>query len=71
MIFKKIKDWKPPLEWIRIKTLETHTAGEPLRIILDGYPRLEGKTVLEKRAYLRENYDYLRKILIHMYIIHT
>lgn len=64
MIFKKIKDWKPPSEWIRIKTLETHTAGEPLRIILDGYPRLEGKTVLEKRAYLRENYDYLRKILM-------
>ena len=44
----------------RIKTIDMHTGGEPLRVITDGLPPIEGKTVLEKRRYFREHYDHLR-----------
>lgn len=37
-----------------------HTGGEPLRVIVDGLPPLEGKTVLEKRRHFREHYDHVR-----------
>jgi proline racemase len=56
--------WEPPAHWRRIKTLEMHTGGEPLRVISAGLPPLEGRTVLEKRRYFREHYDHLRTGLV-------
>jgi len=53
-------DWLPPKHWTRISTIEMHTGGEPLRVFVSGLPPIEGKTVLEKRRYFRENYDHLR-----------
>ena len=41
-----------------------HTGGEPLRVIIDGLPPIEGRTVLEKRRYFREHYDHLRRGLM-------
>ena len=32
-----------------IRTLDYHTGGEPLRIIISGLPELPGDTVLERR----------------------
>lgn len=52
--------WQPPAHWTRIGTLDMHTGGEPLRVITSGLPRMEGRTVLEKRHYFREHYDHLR-----------
>jgi trans-L-3-hydroxyproline dehydratase len=37
-----------------------HTGGEPLRIITEGLPELQGRTVLEKRRDFRERFDHLR-----------
>ena len=37
-----------------------HTGGEPLRVIVDGLPPIEGRTVLEKRRYFRKHYDHIR-----------
>lgn len=42
----------------------THTEGEPLCIIYSGVPYPAGSTILEKRAFLEENYDWLRKALM-------
>ncbi|HEU4872521.1 MAG TPA: proline racemase family protein [Pyrinomonadaceae bacterium] len=56
----KLTDWRPPEGWTRITTIDMHTGGEPLRVIVDGLPPIEGRTVLEKRRYFREHYDYLR-----------
>lgn len=53
-----------PSEWTRIKTIESHTGGEPLRIITDGLPDLEGATILERRRQMQEEYDYLRSALM-------
>ena len=57
-------NWEAPKSWLKISTLDAHTGGEPLRIIVDGFPVLEGTTVLEKRSYVRENYDHLRTSLM-------
>jgi len=49
---------------LRIRTLEAHAAGEPLRIVLDGFPDVPGETILAKRRYVRENLDHLRTALM-------
>jgi len=59
-----LDNWNPPKDWLKIKTIDAHTAGEPLRIILSGMPEIKGKTILEKRNFLKENYDYLRTALM-------
>ncbi|VVE90730.1 proline racemase family protein [Pandoraea bronchicola] len=42
----------------------THTEGEPLCIIHSGIPYPAGSTILEKRAFLEANYDWLRMALM-------
>jgi proline racemase len=49
---------------ITIRTIDAHTAGEPLRLIVDGFPAIEGGTILEKREFLRGHYDHLRTALM-------
>lgn len=56
--------WEPPDDWLRITTIDAHTAGEPLRIITGGYPDLPGDTILEKRRYALEHFDHLRTALM-------
>ncbi len=57
-------NWNPPEDWIRIKTIDAHTEGEPLRIITEGFPPLLGKSILEKRKHIQDNYDHLRTALM-------
>jgi trans-L-3-hydroxyproline dehydratase len=57
-------DWNPPKDWIRIKTIDAHAEGEPLRIITEGFPRLLGKSILEKRKHIRDYFDQLRTALM-------
>jgi proline racemase len=57
-------NWQPPSHWQRITTIDAHTAGEPLRIITNGFPELPGNTILEKRQYARQHYDHLRRTLM-------
>lgn len=42
----------------------THTEGEPLCIIHSGIPYPTGSSVLQKRQFLKENYDWLRCALM-------
>ncbi len=48
-----------------IHTIETHTLGEPTRIIIGGTAPLLGKSVAEKKAYLERERDDLRKFIIY------
>jgi len=59
-----INNWNPPSKYQKIKTIDAHTAGEPLRIILEGLPEIKGSTILEKRKYMKENFDHLRTALM-------
>jgi trans-L-3-hydroxyproline dehydratase len=66
--FSKIqnkKDWQPSADKLTIHTIEMHTGGEPLRVIIDGFPEIKGNNVLECRNYVKENYDHLRLALMH------
>ena len=45
-------------------TLDMHTAGEPLRIVTAGIPRIPGATILEKRAWAKDHLDDVRKALM-------
>ncbi|MBO8164612.1 MAG: proline racemase family protein [Brevibacillus sp.] len=47
-----------------IQTIETHTYGEPTRIINGGLLKLKGNTVAEQRDYMAKHYDWLRRALI-------
>lgn len=62
--FKKNAEWNHPEEWIEIETIDAHTAGEPLRIILSGLPEIKVATILEKRRYMKENLDHYRTALM-------
>lgn len=48
----------------QIKTIDSHTMGEPTRIIYDGFPELPGDTMMDKKKYLMEHYDYLRTAMM-------
>lgn len=62
-MYSKLKDlhWNPPAHWSVISTIDMHTGGEPLRILVDGYPEVPGKSILEKRKYFRDHLDHIRK----------
>jgi proline racemase len=47
-----------------ISTIDAHAAGEPLRIITAGLPRLHGATILERRRYMSEHFDDVRRLLL-------
>ncbi|KAG7818644.1 hypothetical protein KL928_002512 [Ogataea angusta] len=47
-----------------ITTVETHTCGEPFRVVTGGLPKLTGKTLLEKRNCLEREHDHIRLSLM-------
>lgn len=55
----------PPHEGGELSVVDMHTGGEPLRIILSGYPEVKGDSVLSKRRYVREHLDHLRRVLMY------
>ncbi|AOT69903.1 proline racemase [Geosporobacter ferrireducens] len=54
------------MKFIRsIHTVDSHTMGEPTRIVVGGVPRIPGKTMAEKKKYLEDHLDYVRTSLMH------
>jgi proline racemase len=47
-----------------LTVVDMHTGGEPLRIVTGGYPSIPRGTILEKRAYVRDSLDHLRRMLM-------
>lgn len=47
-----------------IRTVDMHTGGEPVRIVLSGYPEIPGATILAKRRHAAEHLDHLRRLLM-------
>ncbi|MBL8821309.1 MAG: proline racemase family protein [Planctomycetia bacterium] len=45
---------------ISLEYVDSHTGGEPTRIIIGGAPVLPGKNVAEQRLALRDQYDWIR-----------
>ncbi len=49
---------------LRVKTIDAHAAGEPLRLIVDGFPSPHGRTMLGKREWVQSHADHLRRALM-------
>lgn len=47
-----------------INAIDSHTMGEPTRIVTGGIPTIPGKTMADKKDYLQNNLDYLRTALM-------
>ncbi|WP_246151411.1 proline racemase family protein [Rubripirellula reticaptiva] len=47
-----------PMQIIRV--VDSHTEGEPTRVVVDGAPSLRGDDVRQKRDWLKANHDWLR-----------
>jgi 4-hydroxyproline epimerase len=48
----------------QIAVIDSHTGGEPTRIVISGGPDLGTGTMAEHRALLREQYDWLRSAVV-------
>jgi proline racemase len=44
-------------------TVDSHTAGEPTRLVVGGLPVLPGETINDKRLFVQENLDHVRLLL--------
>ncbi len=48
-----------------VQAIDSHTEGEPTRILTGGLPAVRGATMAEKREQLRLHHDHLRRALVH------
>jgi 4-hydroxyproline epimerase len=48
----------------RVLVIDSHTGGEPTRIVVEGGPDLPGKTVAEKLNSFRQDYDRFRSAVV-------
>ncbi len=49
---------------MRLRTLDYHTAGEPLRIVTGGLPDIPGETMLARRRFMQGQLDHYRRLLM-------
>ena len=48
----------------RVEVVDSHTEGEPTRVVVAGWPQPEGRTMAERRAFLLERQDRLRRAVV-------
>jgi trans-L-3-hydroxyproline dehydratase len=51
-----------PIVVTTIRTIDAHVAGEPLRLVVDGFPSPRGRTMLARRAWAARHADRVRRI---------
>ncbi|GHV27471.1 proline racemase [Synergistales bacterium] len=47
-----------------LSCIDAHTAGEPVRVVTSGFPPVFGKTMIDRRSYVLENLDHIRKLVM-------
>jgi 4-hydroxyproline epimerase len=47
-----------------IRVVDSHTEGEPTRVVIDGWPQPAGATMAERRDDLRARYAHLRRAVV-------
>jgi proline racemase/trans-L-3-hydroxyproline dehydratase len=47
-----------------LQVVDTHTAGEPTRVVLGGFPHIPGETMEQRRSWLAKNADDFRMFLL-------
>ena len=46
------------------KCIDAHTCGNPVRVVVEGGPDLQGDNMMEKRIHFLKEYDWIRKGLM-------
>lgn len=64
MELSALQSWEAPEDWLSITVIDSHTGGEPFRLVVDGLPEIEGETVLARRRYAQDHLDDYRKLLM-------
>ena len=59
-----LQRWAGPAAHQRLLAIDAHTEGEPLRVIIGGFPELQGETILRRRSFAKEHHDHLRTALM-------
>jgi proline racemase len=49
---------------VSVSIIDSHTEGEPTRVILDGWPALEGATMAERARDVAQRFDHLRRAIV-------
>ena len=48
----------------RLHVIDSHTGGEPTRLVMSGFPALEGVTIADQLHHLRTEHDQWRRACI-------
>jgi 4-hydroxyproline epimerase len=48
----------------QLQVVDSHTEGEPTRVVIEGWPQPEGRTMAERRAFLVAHQDRLRRAVV-------
>jgi len=48
----------------QLEVVDSHTEGEPTRVVTEGWPQPEGRTMAERRAFLLAHQDGLRRAVV-------
>ena len=57
----------PPVEApvpATMRVVDSHTEGEPTRVVIDGWPQPEGATMAARREHMRAHQDHLRRAVV-------
>ena len=47
-----------------IDVVDSHTEGEPTRVVIDGWPSCEGESMRARRDFLEAHHDHLRRAVV-------
>ena len=45
---------------MNVEVIDSHTGGEPTRVVVSGWPQPEGKTLADRVCFMREHQEQLR-----------
>ncbi|HXG40140.1 MAG TPA: proline racemase family protein, partial [Candidatus Limnocylindrales bacterium] len=48
---------------LTVQTIDAHTGGEPLRLVTAGFPVVPHRPILERRRWVRDHADHVRRVV--------
>ncbi|MES2706814.1 MAG: proline racemase family protein [Verrucomicrobiota bacterium] len=61
---RDLHKWVLPSHGLSVDTIDAHSGGQTLRLILNGLPPLRGATLMDRWRDARDNFDHLRRSLL-------
>ena len=59
-MFTELKQYDPQTNYAKFQCIDAHTCGNPVRVVKEGGPILEGNNMSEKRQHFLREYDWIR-----------